>query len=666
MALYLPTVKSVLAATTCPSLRSVSIPYGATGIFSMFFSPIAVARSIIALVAILLTVWSQWLPSSGGSYFGNEWLRDHFVRMQAVDEPETRIAVVDIDEASIAAVGPWPWPRERLAGLLENLIGNYGARGVALDLVLPEPADAAGDARLGMLAQHGPVVLAQAFDYVDRALPVSVGKVAGGAVVNAADGVDAPDVLNDTAGGAALASGFIGNHAGFAQARHVGNIGFVPDADGTIRRLPVQTLFAGRLYPTLSTALLECCGNAGAAGTVAHKPLANGFSRVPYRRQWSAYTVVPAADVLNGAAPAEAIKGRLVVVGSSSLGLTDRVATPLAASTSGMLVHVAALSSQLDAREGKAPGRWPGRWIATLFSVLVAAMAAYTFPRLSAVSNVALLGGVSLLWLALAYVILPHDPDFSTTGPLATTLFLLAVAVPFDWQLVQRKSRRLLGTLRQYVADGVVDELLRLDLKDTLAPQKRSVTTLIADMEGYTGQVEALSMEEAAQLTRDFLGCLTEPVLAHRGTLDKFTGDGLVAFWGAPLPMDDHADLALDAARAIVEQVRRFSAARQLAGKRALRVRIGIESGDAMAGDFGTASRSIYTAVGDSVNVASRLEQLARDFPHDIIIGEGAVSRATRHRFVLLGERKLRGKEHVTTLYTLASLDKPDTLEKAA
>jgi adenylate cyclase len=142
-------------------------------------------------------------------------------------------------------------------------------------------------------------------------------------------------------------------------------------------------------------------------------------------------------------------------------------------------------------------------------------------------------------------------------------------------------------------------------------------------------------------------------VIAAGGTLDKYTGDGLVAFWGAPLPNTDHADLALDAAAAIVERVRAFSRQRETQGFPALRVRIGIDSGPAFAGDFGTAFRSIYTAVGDSVNTASRLEQAARDYPHDIIIGEGTVTHARRHDFLPLGERRLRGKEKLTTLYTL-------------
>jgi adenylate cyclase len=342
-----------------------------------------------------------------------------------------------------------------------------------------------------------------------------------------------------------------------------------------------------------------------------------------------------------------------VIVGSSSLGLGDRVTTPLAASRPGLGVHAAMLSTLLDRQAGLTPAPWPGRLIACLFALCAALLAVFALPRLSAITSVAMLGALSLLWVAAAYAISRHDGEFSTTGPLASNLLLLAAAVPYQWQQTQRRSRHLLDTLRQYVAPEVVEQLLRSDLEDPLKPRQLDVTTLIADMEGYTTQVESLPVEEAARLTRDFLDCLTGPVIDKHGTLDKYTGDGLVAFWGAPLPIEQHADLALDAAGAILARVAALSAARQRDGRPALRVRIGIESGVAMAGDFGTSFRSIYTAVGDSVNTAARLEQAARDFSHSIIVGAGTVARARRHRFLLLGERLLRGKQTPTTLYTL-------------
>ena len=590
----------------------------------------------MSIAAFLLCVYAQ--SGAGGWAFGNEQLRDLFLRLRAASAPEPRVLVVDIDESSTARLGPWPWPRERVADLVETLLADYGVRGVALDIVFPDAADPEGDARLAALAAHGPVVLAQAFDFQS-----------GGAVA-LRQGVPAAGLAPAAAAGAVAATGYIANHAGLQRAANVGNIGFVPDPDGVLRRIPLYTSFAGKVYPALALALVNCCSGGRQLAP------AGPSLRVGFERDWSAYTVVTAAEVLGREYVREDLAGRLVVIGSSSLGQGDRVATPLGNSRPGLGVQAAVLSTLLDQQAGKAPRRWPGAALALLFSAGCALFATFAFPRLSALTSVGLMALASLVWVGLAFVITPHDPGLSVTGPLASNLFLLAFAVPYQWQEAQHRSRHLLDTLRQYVAPAVVQELLKSDLADPLKPRQLDVTTLIADMEGYTAQVETLSMEEAARLTQDFLDCLTGPVFAHNGTLDKYTGDGLVAFWGAPLPMLDHADRALDAAREIVARVARLSEARERDGRPRLRVRIGIESGAAMAGDFGTSFRSIYTAVGDSVNTASRLEQAARDFPHDAIVGPGTVERATRHRFLALGERQLRGKGKPTSLYTLSSL----------
>ncbi len=599
-------------------------------------SPLALARAAIGAVAVLLAVWAQWPAPPGVSRLANEWLRDQLVRLQASSAPEPRVLVVDIDEPSLAELGPWPWPRERLADLVEKLLTTYKARGVALDIVLPSAGNGNGDQRLALLARHAPVVLAQAFEYNSVGARLRDGRLGGASQPASGRGVPA--------------SGYIANHPALAaQAAHIGNIGFIPDEDGVLRRVPLHTSFEGRLYLPLTAELVRCC----AGGAPLALP-ASDFIRVEYRRDWSAYDVVSAARLLDprqGEAPD--IEQRLVVIGSSALGQADRVATPLAAQRPGLGVQATMLSTLLDRQAGLAPAPWPGRAIALLYAAAVALLATFSFARLSAAAAVGLLGGAALAWLALAWPLSRHDPDVVLTGPLATCLFLLTVSVPFHWQITQQRSRRLLGVLRQYVARPVVDEMLRLGLKDPLKPAQRDITTLIADMEGYTTQVESLPVAEAARLTSDFLECLTNPVLESGGTLDKYTGDGLVAFWGAPLPVANHADLALDAASEIVRRVRAFSATREAAGRPPLRVRIGIDSGEAMAGDFGTAARSIYTAVGDSVNTAARLEQAAREFPHDVIIGDGTVARATRHRFRALGERRLRGKEKPTVLYTL-------------
>jgi adenylate cyclase len=602
------------------------------GFFRTGLRDARVQRGLIALVALALGAWLQWDGGTVLTSAADEWLRDKFIQLEAQTTTEQRVLVIDIDESSVAQQA-WPWPRARIADLIELVLAD-GARGVGLDIMFEKPADAPGDTRLAMLAAHGPVVLAQMFDYQHADAPLAGGRLIGGMPVRGG-------------AGATAAYGYLANHAGFALARHAGNIGFLPDADGTLRRLPISTSYRARVYPTLSLALLQCCG-----GTTATLPL-RPVERIPYSRDWPAYQVVKAGELLDGRMPPGMARGRLVLVGSSSLSIGDRVSTPLGANSPGLLVHASMLTSLLDRQQGLAPTPLPGKAIAVAFVLVVVLLTSYTLPRRSAAANTLLLGASALLWLGIAWLLAPRDPAFAPAAPLFCCLYLLAVAVPFHWELAQRRTRQLLGTLRQYVAGEVVDELLRSDLKDPLAPRHLEVTTLVADMEGYTSQVESLSLEDASRLTTDFLECLTRPVLAHRGTLDKYTGDGLVAFWGAPLPNAEHADLALDAAARILHEVAQFSSLRVASGKPPLRVRIGIESGAAMAGDYGTAARSIYTAVGDSVNTAARLEQAARDYPHDVIVGEGTAALARRHRLLALGERQLRGKGRPTRIYTL-------------
>lgn len=593
------------------------------------------------MLAFALAVALELPGPLGHSDFGNAWLRDNFIRWRVSSVEDQRVLVVDIDEASLTALGPWPWPRKRLADLVESLL-QANARGVALDLVLPEKSDSGGDQRLAMLAQYGPLVLGQALTYTVRTPPLRVGHLASGGSWPA----------SSDAGVAA--QGYIANQVGFARAQQVGNIGFLPDQDGMLRRIPLQSAFDGRVYPSLSLALFNCCaeqhGPDEAAG-FALRARDHDFLALHFARSWASYTVVSALSVLQHQADIP-ISGRLVLVGSSALGLSDMVPTALSATTAGVMVHASALTELLDDSARAHKIAWPGRIFGVLFAALASLLATLAFPRLSAIASLSLLAATALLWVIIAFWLSAHDPWFSTTAPLATLLFLLAVAVPFAWQVSQQRSHRLLGTLHQYLARPVVAALLRSNVQNPLLPQRVLVTTLIADMQNYTGQVESLSIEEATELTRMFLGCLTRPVLAAQGTLDKYTGDGLVAFWGAPLKQPQQADLALDAAKSILAEIFAYNVLRMNQGLPPLRVRIGIESGMAMVGDFGTAVRSFYTAVGDSINTAARLEQLARKLPHDVMIGPRTAAGSVRHALLCLGEVLLRGKEAPTMLYT--------------
>lgn len=568
----------------------------------------------------------------------DEGMRDTLLRLTADETREDRLVVIDINEAALKEVGAWPWPRQRVADLAEMLLDNYGAKAVALDIVFPEPVDTIGDARIASLAENAPLTLAQIFDYPKRAQTIHQGMVSGGINAEAIAG----------GGGRVQANGYIGNHAGFSGARCVGNIGFLPDADGVLRQTPAQTIFQNRTYPNLASALLACSNQQiqTPAGDT------RGLWRIPYSRALSAYTVISANDVLSEKVPRKLVQGRYVLIGSSSLSLGDRVSTPLAPLSAGIMVQAASLTGLLDLAEGRTRAPWSGRTWLAFWCLASLSGAVVCITLMPAWGSSLVLIGIVLLWLGQAFAGAANQAEWSMTAPLWGYFFLLVVLIPFEWWQAQRSGRRLLTTFSHYVAQPVLDEIVRLNLQHSLRPALRDITVLVADMEGYTQATSSISLENAATLTKDFLAALTGPVLDMQGTLDKYTGDGLVAFWGAPLHCPQQADRAVSAALGILKEVDALNKCRLNSGFSALRVRIGIESGSALVGDLGTAFRSTYTAVGDCINFASRLESAARDLPVQLVIGSAANAQLTQHQTTSLGSITLRGTQTVIEIYT--------------
>lgn len=599
--------------------------------------PPAAVRLLLVLLLGAGVLHAAWQPPAL-LRDTEERLRDHFIRhaLQAASRPETRLTLVDIDEASLAALGPWPWPRARLAELIEILLADYQVRAVALDLVLPEASDAAGDQRLAQLAQHAPLALAAAFDFQPREPALKIGQL--------------PSLSSPPGPAPALpAQGYLANHAGLSRAHCLGNIGYRPDADGVLRRLPWSVAYQGRHYPMLAQALLYC---AAAEPPKALPPaLSQGQWRLPWRPR-SDYSTLSAHRVLAGQAPAELLRGRRVFIGSTALGLADRVATPLESAAPGLLVHAVAASALLD---GPPPvPAWPAP-LALLWCLLLALSALLLLPRLPAWAALLFLLTSSLAWLALAARPILQGADFPLLSPLLMAFALLVFLSPFEWWLSQRATRRIKALFAHYLAPSVLAQLLGQQRKggDPLAPRHAEITVLNADLEGYTRLTASLSLEAAAALTREVLDLLTRPVLAAGGTLDKYTGDGLVAFWGAPLPCADAPARALAAAGAIQAALAALNARRAARGLPPLRLRLGIETGPALVGDLGTPFRSTYTAVGDCINLAAKLQDAARHQPQALLIGPGAAAQLPPARLQALPPRVLPGGRAPLAVYTL-------------
>lgn len=561
-------------------------------------------------------------------------------------KPASKVVLVDLSDASIQSLGGWPLPRERIADLVEELVGPLGARMVGLDMVFPEPAGALGDARLASLSEHGPVVMAQVLDTLPRAWPVQVGVPTQGRAPPSSLVEDWPSVR---------AWSHVASHAGLARARCVGHIGVSLDADGVVRRLsPVVAGPAGPMA-SLSMAMLNCADMALARETDVGLPVRWRSStwRVPFVRSLASFESYEASSVLAGQVDPQFIRGKFVLIGSSAVGLSDHVTTPLQVLTPGVLVHAQALAWLLD--QG-APWPWDvGRWLSLLWSIGASLLVLWAW-------NTAKTRVVWLAWLAGAALWLTVLAGLAWTGLFVWPF--LAMAVPFlmatclsllDWRQSLALRQQAWQTLSRFVAPPVLSQIVQLGLRETLMPRLRVITVMIVDMRDFTQMSQSLSLQDTAQMCREFLELISSPVMTMMGTLDRFSGDGLVAFWGAPLDEPDHARLALDCAQSLRRELLLWNASRVQKGLPVVGMRIGLASGQALVGDFGSSRLSAFTAVGSCFNLASRLQELGRDLQCDLMVDASTV-RMSGKAMESLGLVKVKGLRESVEVFTTRSL----------
>jgi len=628
-------------------------------------------------------------------------LFDLRVRLTAPAEPDPRIVIVDIDERSLAALGRWPWKRSLLADLLERIFDRQGALLAGVDLILAEPDDSSGlasldalargalhdderfvaqlqrlrpaldhDARLAKVLQTHPVVLgfhgSIARDTVaSGALPVPT--------ISAADfGLPQADKLPHWQGyGANLPQ------LQDAAAR-AGFLNVPSDPDGIARRAALLSVIDDQVYASLPLVLMQTLSGATAlrprlaaggpkaplAGLALQTPRgelhiatdAQGAVLLPYRLHQDAYPHVSAVDVLQDKLAADALRGRIVLLGASAPGLLDRHTTPLGDGFPGLALHASVLSGLLDGRLASAPAYTPALEAGQLLAVALVMLLA--LPRLS-------LGRGLLLGAAVGAALVAANLGAYTQAreawPLASALLLLAALLGlhllYAYFVEHRRVRQLSALFGQYVPAEVVQRMSRQPERYTMASRNAELSVLFADVHAFTGIAERRTPEELALLMHEFFTGMTEIVQAHGGTLDKYMGDALMAFWGAPVAAPGHALQATEAAlamqRALRELNRRFAAR----GWPALSVNIGINSGTMVVGDLGSRQRRAYTVLGDAVNLAARLQQLCSERELGLLISE-----ATRERLGTalpcedLGSLQLRGRAAPVRVFRVTAI----------
>lgn len=599
----------------------------------MSYRLLILSLSVIGTLAVALGTIDHY-ATKGVEYVS----RDTVMQARADRNVQPDVVMIDIDESSIQTVGAWPWDRSTIATLVQKLNSQFGAKISVLDVVLPSPRDAAGDQALIALANEKKLVLAQVFDFVNRESPNNSGVAAGANPKTADQQQSLPSQVR-----AVAATGLVGNHVGLSQAPCVGNIGFIPDSDGKLRRLIQTTQWEGNFYPSLSLATLKCLGLS--APSTVQSVQALQFDIDP-----QAWTVIPAHLILDKPAQTEAqvaqlkslIDNRIVIIGSSALGLSDRVATPLSSSISGMFVHAQSVSELLRPAAEKSSSLSLS-WTVFLQVALVIAfgLAVIRSQQLAWLITATLL--VGLLWIGF----LGHQISVSNQAPLTAALWgFLGIGLflnPYEWSQARAQSRATAKILARYVAKPVLKDLLKQQNFDPLKPRSAQITVLVADMVSYSQTVAEQPLDGAAIITKEFLEAITEPVWSLRGTLDRYTGDGLIAFWGAPIAVQNHAELAIKAAAQMHAKVKQLNQQNAARGLPSVRVRIGIASGSALVGDFGTDLRANYTAVGTCINMASRLEAAAKTLGVSTLISESAAQAVHQTALAPLGEHEIRG-----------------------
>ncbi|WP_313950865.1 adenylate/guanylate cyclase domain-containing protein, partial [Accumulibacter sp.] len=577
-------------------------------------------------------------------------------RMADQHAVERRVVVIDIDERSIQAIGPWPWPRARQAELLEKL-DQTGVALKMLDIVFEGPSQ--DDARLSRaLASPVPTVMAQLFSLSPEPALHS-GKLAGALPFASCPRPSAP------------AYGYMASDPGLLASPFAGHITPLVAADGAIRQLPALICYDDKTYATLAIAGVIAATDAApqlrpGAGLLdppwwlelggLRLPLDDaGHLRISYQMPRGGLLAVSAVDVLQGRAPADVLRGAWVLVGATAFGARDVVATPQAGAASGVEVHAQVLSAMLDERTPYRPlGASLWFWLTGGLSALLLLAVLHLAPRSLAIAlpavaatNVASLFGLSTLLLLEQHLWLGWITP-STFTVLAATLLTAG-----EFARVRFERERLYRHLSSYLPEPVARQVATQEPSTQVCATRRDATVLHADLRNFSAYCSGRPPEETAMVLHLFFTTASRIVEEHGGVVEQMVGDSVLAVWNGSAPCPNHGARAIDAAQSLwqacVPQLPRI-ASRHVPP---LDLGIGIETGTVLIGSFGPAVRRTHAVLGEAVTVATRLQALTGELAQPILIGATVAAVAEPARIHRLGDFLLAGLTTPRTVYAI-------------
>jgi adenylate cyclase len=627
---------------------------------------------------------------------------------------DERIVIVDIDEKSLAEVGRWPWGRNRLAELSTELLERQNVALLGFDVVFAEPDESSGLKRLQQLAeaelkdQPGFVQkvgqLQAALDY-DTLFARAIEKspvVLGYYFTSDRDGrtsgvLPAPVMEKESLRGRPIRvtqwDGYGSNIEQLARAAPVaGFFNPIVDGDGVVRSVPLLAEYKGRYYEALSLAMFRMLVGMPAVepgfpperflGRQYHAlesivlrqgqrirsvPVADRVAAlVPFRGPGGAaggsYRYVSAADLLAKRLPAGSLKDKVILVGTTTPGLQDLRVTPVGETYPGVETHANLLSGLLDERMYVRPDYAVGYDVVIL--LLSGLTLAFALPVLSAtramLTSILVLAGVLGLnvWLYAAEgLVLP----LATAVVMVVTAFALNMS--YGYFVESRNKRELAALFGTYVPPELVDEMVKDPDSYSMKATSKELTVMFCDMRGFTKMSENMEPTRLQELLNRVFSRLTDLIRANRGTIDKYMGDCVMAFWGAPVEISNHASMAVKTAMEMAQAVRRINEEHRASGIAEIGIGIGLNTGTMCVGDMGSHLRRSYTVIGDSVNLGSRLESLSKVYGVDIVASEATRRAATEFAWQELDRVRVKGKDQAVGIYWPLSpaerLDRP-------
>lgn len=602
-------------------------------------------------------------------------------------EETTKIVIIDVDERSLKQEGRWPWSREKLAKLVEAL-QRQQVNLIGFDVVFSEEER---NAVQQVLAHSG--LSDQAKQELQPLIPVLDGdkkfaqaitqKTVLGFFLHGAGGINSgvlptPLLTVEPRDLDKITINFMpdytGNLAVFANAAlGEGFITTLPDVDGVMRRSPLVLRYENGLYSSLSLELARIYLNqlsiqlqmvkSGGQLRLESINLGNhkiytdesGMALIPYKGKGKSYTYISATDILNNPNNMPVLKDAIVLIGTSALGLTDLRTTPLQTGYPGVEIHANLLDAIIQSVGDQNHMYYRPDWEPGLtFLILLLSGLAFVFilPMLEPAYMLAVAGA----WLTLLVIVnlvswkVSHL-DFPLAILVISTFSIAILNIGYGFLRTNNQKREMKMLFGQYVPPAHVERMLENHHLAGLEGESRHMTVLFSDIRSFTTISEGLKATKLKQMLNEFFTPITGIIFQHNGTIDKYVGDMVMAFWNAPLLDANHAEHAIDAALSMLIKVEELKPIFVAKGLPEIDIGVGINTGFMNVGDMGSMYRRTYTVLGDSVNLGSRLESLTKFYGVKLLVGEGTYDVAPQFLYRLVDKIIVKGKREPVCVY---------------